>query len=96
MTEQEMEKMAKESYELLKILNEYKETERLLKEQKWAELQNAVYKIKNEYSFESTVHNATHPYMPRTVEENGQNCLMFLKKLFIGKAVSLGIELSQQ
>ncbi len=96
MTEQEMEKVAKESYELLKILNEYKETERLLNEQKRAELQNHVYNIKNEYSIEAAVHNATHPDLPRTVEENGRNCLLFLKNLFVEKAAFLGVDLSKQ
>lgn len=96
MTEQEMEKIAKESYELLKILNEYKETECLLNEQKWAVLQNHIYKIRNEYTFEATVHNAIHPDLPRTVEENGRNCLLFLKNLFIEKAAFLGADLSKQ
>lgn len=96
MTEQEMEKIAKESYELLKILNEYKETKRLLNEQKRDELQTHVYNIKNEYSIQAAIHNATHPCMPRTAEENGHNCLLFLKNLFVEKAVSLGIDLSKQ
>lgn len=96
MTEHDMEKIAKESHELLKILNEYKQTETLLNEQKWNELQNHIYRIKTEYSVEAAIHNATHPCMPQTVEQNGLNCMMFLKELFAAKAVSLGLDLSKR
>lgn len=95
MNDQYMEKISKESVELSDIFNDYIKTENLLNQQNWNELQTHIINIIEKHSFESFIHNSTHPCLPQTIEENGYNCLLFLKELFVTKAVCLGIDISK-
>lgn len=85
MTPKEIEKIINDTKELLDIKKEYNKTEKLLKEQKWEELQKHIQEVISKYPLEAIIYNTVNRNMPTTIQENAQNCMNFLNCLLMGK-----------
>lgn len=87
------EKMTKESKELIDLQNEIQKTQKLLAERNWQELEKHLIDIMNKYPVETAMHNSVNPVMPRSIQENADNCIIFLSELYTAKTVSITKEI---
>ncbi len=95
MTPKEIEKIINDTKELLDIKKEYNKTEKLLKEQKWEELQKHIQDVISKYPLEAIIYNTVNRNMPTNIQENAQNCMNFLNGLLMGKLALKINELSK-
>ena len=86
-------KMIKESKELIDLQNEIQKTQKLLAERNWQELEKHLIDIMNKYPVETAMHNSVNPVMPRSIQENADNCITFLSELYTAKTVSITKEI---
>ena len=49
--------------------------------------------IMNKYPVETAMHNSVNPVMPRSIQENADNCITFLSELYTAKTVSITKEI---
>lgn len=87
------EKMIKESKELIDLQNEIQKTQKLLAERNWQELEKHLADIMSKYPAETAMHNSVNPVMPRSIQENADNCITFLSELYTAKTVSITKEI---
>lgn len=80
------EKIQKESKELIDLQNEIQKTQKLLAKGNWQELEKHLTDIMNKYPVETAMHNSVNPVMPRSIQENAINCIIFLNQLIKGKS----------
>ncbi len=79
MNRSESEHLAQFSKEVLELIEEFNETDRLMREQQWEELMAHVQKIVMKYPLDTAAYNLTHPYPPCSPEQAGENCKTFLR-----------------
>lgn len=78
--------------EIADIKNDYAKTNERLRNQKWDELQKHIQSILVKYPSETMIYNMAHTNPPKSLQENGQNCLDFLKSLLTGKIMEDSID----
>ena len=75
------------SKEILEIISEFNETERLMREQNAEGLLLHSLRLVIKYPIEASVYNLTHPYPPYTLEQVGEACKEFLRGILFAKIV---------
>ena len=72
--------------EVLEIIAEFNETERLMREQNAEGLLLHSHRLVIKYPLEASVYNLIHPYPPCTLEQAGEACKEFLRGLLFAKS----------
>lgn len=73
--------------EINDIVFERNETQRLLSEANWDELNRHLQNLNTKYFVETLVYNTANPNPPKNIQENAQNCILFLNSLLSAKTV---------
>ena len=81
------------SKEVLEIIAEFNEAERLMREQNAEGLLLHSHRLVIKYPVEAAVYNRTHPYPPCTLEQVGEACKEFLRGILFAKS---GAELARK
>ena len=72
--------------EVLEIIAEFNETERLMREQNAEGLLLHSHRLVIKYPIEASVYNLTHPYPPYTLEQVGEACKEFLRGILFARS----------
>ena len=86
MNNQSNEKQIKKAKEIIDIISERDEVQRLLSSGNWEALQDCLQKLNGKYFAETLTYNLANPNPPANLEENAHNCIMFLNTLLAAKA----------
>lgn len=76
----------KKEKELSDIIAEQNKILYMLNNDQEEELKIYLQNLKTKCAMESFVYNMVNPNMPTTTAENAQNCIQFLRELYIAKA----------
>ena len=72
--------------EVLEIISDFNETERLMREQNAVGLVLHSHRLVIKYPIEAAVYNRTHPYPPYPLEKAGEACKEFLRGILFAKS----------
>ncbi len=84
------EEKVKKLKEISDLKSEIQKTEKLLREGQIDELSVHLRSLNKKYFLETSLYNMLHPFLPKSTQENAQNCVNFLSTLLAEKVADIG------